>query len=145
LLLSEKGYTNKNLAEYLGIPSTVISDWKRGSTSYLKYVAELSDYFDVSADYILGRTPIRVGSKWDELVKQYQLCEDNKQSLINRLLGITQTDPDSEMYYQRVEVEEDMSMLLELVSMFDQLTLIGKSRLIAIAADELDKIKTTSR
>lgn len=144
LLLSEKGDTNKNLADYLGIPATVISDWKRGSTSYLKYIAQMSDYFGVSADFVLGRTPIRNDFKWGELVKQYQLCDDATQDLVNRLLSITTASQDEQIFLTRTATEEDMSMILELVSMFDQLTLIGKSRVIAIAADELDKLKKTS-
>jgi transcriptional regulator with XRE-family HTH domain len=143
ILLSEKGDTNKNLAEHLGIPATVISDWKRGSTSYLKYIAEMSDYFGVSADFLLCRTPIRSGAKWDELIKQYQLCDDDKQLLVDRLLGISRQGVDKSVYCTKVEIEEDMSMVVELISMFEQLSLIGKSRVIAIAADELDKIKTT--
>lgn len=142
-LLSEKGVTNRNLAEYLDIPPTVISDWKRGSTSYLKYVAELSDYFGVSADFILCRTPVRRGTKWDELIKQYQLCDDAKQSLVNRLLAIAPTNGESDMYCKKLDVEEDMSLILELISIFDKLTLIEKSRLLTIAADTLSKTKTT--
>lgn len=143
-LLAEKGVSNKEFATYLKIPPSLISDWKNGKiTSYQKYIVEISDYFGVSADYILCRTPIRSGSKWDELVKQYQLCDDDKLDLVDRLLGITRHTDDSMMYCTKVEVEEDMSMVVELVSMFEQLSLIGKSRIIAIAADELDKIKTT--
>ena len=145
LLLSENGFTNKSLAEYLGIPSSTISDWKSGkSDSYNKYIGGISEYFGVSADFVLGRTPIRSGTKWDELVKQYQLCDDDKLELVDRLLGITRHTDDGMMYCAKSEVEEDMTMILELVSMFDELSLIGKSRIIAIAADEMDKIKKTS-
>ena len=146
LLLTEKGLTNKDLSDYLGVPSSAISDWKSGKVnSYCKYIAEISEYFGVSADFILGRTSIRSGVKWDTLIKQYQLCDDDKQDLVDRLLGVTRHTEDSMMYCTKVDVEEDMSVLLELVNMFDQLSLVGKSRLIAIAADELDKIKMTSR
>ena len=141
-LMEEKQCTNKEFANYIGVTPSLICDWKTGrSTSCHKYIVEISRFFGVSADYILGKTPIRTGSKWDALIEQYQLCEDDKQSLVNRLLGLTRADADSEVYCQRAEVEEDMSMLLELVSMFDKLSIIGKSRLISIAADELDKIK----
>ena len=144
-LLMENKCTNKALAEFLDIPPSLISDWKNGkANSYHKYIAEISDYFGVSADYVLGRTPIRRGTKWDELVKQYQLCDDEKLDLVDRLLGITRHTNDSTLYCTRLAVEEDMTMILELISMFDKLSLIGKSRIIAIAADELDKIKKTS-
>ena len=141
-LIAEKKCTNKALAEYIGIQPSLISDWKNGnSTSYHKYITSISEYFDVSTEYVLGKTPIRSGNKWDALIEQYQLCEDDKQDLVNRLLGITRADGDSDVYCKRAESEEDMSMVLELISMFERLTIVGKSRLIAIAADELDKLK----
>lgn len=141
-LLSENGVSNKALAEYLSIQSSMISDWKSGKTSsYQKYIGEISEFFGVSADYILGRTPIRTGTKWDELIKQYQLCDDDKLELVDRLLGLTREYQDASTYCHRLATEEDMSTILQLISMFDQLSLIGKSRVIAVAADELDKIK----
>ena len=143
-LIAETKCTNKALAEFVGFPPSLISDWKKGTAnSYHKYIVGISEYFGVSADYLLGRTPIRSGSKWDELIKQYQLCDDDKLELVDRLLGITRNNGDSEMYCTKVEIEEDMSMVIELISMFEQLTLVGKSRIIATVADELDKIKTT--
>lgn len=145
-LILEKGYTNRSLADHLDIPPSLISDWKSGkSNSYFKYIAEMSDFFGVSADYLLGRTPVRAGVKWDDLIKQYQLCESDKQSLVDRLLGITHIDCDNSIYCSRAEVEEDMSMIVELVSMFDELNIVGKSRIISMVADELDKIKTTTK
>ena len=141
-LIEEKQCTNKALADYIGVKPSLICDWKSGrATSCHKYIVPISKFFGVSADYILGKTPIRTGSKWDALIEQYQLCDDDKQELVNRLLGLTRTDADSEIYCQRTDVEEDMTMLLELISMFEQLTIVGKSRVISIAADELDKMK----
>jgi transcriptional regulator with XRE-family HTH domain len=141
-LLSERGVSNKVFAEYLSIQPSMISDWKSGKTnSYNKYIGDISEFFGVSADYILGRTPIRSGSKWDELIMQYQLCDEINLQLVDRLLGLTRSELDGSSYCHRVDEEEDMSTILELVSMFDKLSLIGKSRVIAVAADELDKIK----
>ena len=141
-LLTENSLSNKTLADYLSIPSSVISEWKNGKTSsYQKYIGEISEFFGVSADYVLCRTPIRTGTKWDDLIKQYQLCDDDKLVLVDRLLGLTHSTHDNSLTYCRVAEEEDMSTILELISMFDKLSLIGKSRVIAVAADELDKIK----
>ena len=142
LLLQENGVSNKVLAEYLHIPPSVISDWKTGrATSYIKYIAEISEYFGVSADYVLCRTPIRTGAKWDALISQYRLCDADKLLMVDRLLGLTHSPDDNSLAYCKVDEEEDMSMILELVSMFDKLSIVGKSRVIAVAADELDKLK----
>ena len=142
LLLQEKGVSNKALADYLEIPPSVISDWKIGrANSYNKYIGGISEFFGVSADYVLGRTPIRTGYKWDDLITQYRLCETDKQLMVDRLLGITHSIHDNSLSFCKVDEEEDMSTIMELVSMFEKLSLVGKSRVIAVAADELDKIK----
>lgn len=41
--------------KYLGLSSSAISDWKTGkSTSYIKYLPKIADYFSVSADMIIN-------------------------------------------------------------------------------------------
>lgn len=145
-LLEERGLKNTDLTEHLGLKPTAVSEWKSGKmSSYQKYIVDISDFFDVSADYILGRTPLRNGVVWDDLVKQYQLCDPDKQALVDRLLGITHSTEDGSVRSVKLADEEDMTMVLELLSMFDKLNLVGKSRVIAAAADELDKKKTTSK
>ena len=139
-LLAEKGIKNSELTDYLGINATAVSEWKNGKmSSYRKYIAEISDFFEVSADYILGKTHLRNGVVWDDLVKQYQLCDPDKQELVNRLLSIRYSSENGQVEFVKLQDEEDMSMIMELLSMFDKLSIVGKSRVIATAADELDK------
>lgn len=55
-LLAEKGLTQKELTDYLGIEKSVFSAWKNGkSESYKKYIPEMSKYLGVSAGYLLGQ------------------------------------------------------------------------------------------
>ena len=138
-LLAEKNIANAELTSYLGCASSAVSEWKTGKIkTYQKYIVEIADYFDVSADYLLGRTDLRKGGEWDDLIKQYQLCDEDKKNLVNRLLGLTIIEKGVP---QRVELkdEDDMSAIMELLSVFDQLNLLGKSRVISVAATELDK------
>lgn len=47
----------KELADYLSIHPNVITNWLNGrNKSYRRYVKEIASYFDVSADYLLGKT-----------------------------------------------------------------------------------------
>ena len=47
----------KDIADILGIAQTVYSRYERGfQTIPLEHLITLSDYYDVSIDYILGRT-----------------------------------------------------------------------------------------
>ena len=45
------------LERELGLPKRTVNNWKRGlSETYLKMLPELSCYFNVSVDYLLGKT-----------------------------------------------------------------------------------------
>ena len=46
-----------DIAEFLGIQQTVYSRYERGFQNIpLEHLISLADYYDVSTDYILGRT-----------------------------------------------------------------------------------------
>lgn len=47
----------KELAQYLGVVPNVITNWKNGSSkSYRKYIHKIAEYYDVSVDYLMGKT-----------------------------------------------------------------------------------------
>lgn len=47
----------KNIAEILGISQTVYSRYERGfQTIPIEHLLKLADYYQVTTDYILGRT-----------------------------------------------------------------------------------------
>ena len=49
--------TQGDLSELLGVTKTQISDMERGkTTTTMARLYQLCDYFNVSADYLLGRT-----------------------------------------------------------------------------------------
>ncbi|MBE6576522.1 MAG: helix-turn-helix domain-containing protein [Ruminococcaceae bacterium] len=58
--LKEQKKTQKELCEYLGIEKTAFSDWKSGkSNSYKKYLPQISDFLNVSIDYLLDKETIK--------------------------------------------------------------------------------------
>ncbi|MDR1733355.1 MAG: helix-turn-helix domain-containing protein [Oscillospiraceae bacterium] len=58
-LRKQRGITQQVLARELGINQAAISQWERGRTSPDKKVlAKLSDYYQVSADVLLGRADV---------------------------------------------------------------------------------------
>jgi len=61
MFLIEKNNVNKNkLAVKTGISSGLISDWEFGRKSpSLKNAIKIADYFNVSLDYLVGRTDIK--------------------------------------------------------------------------------------
>ena len=60
LLRKQKGATQADLSELLGVTKTQISDIENGkTTTSLARLCQLCDYFEVSADYLLGRSDER--------------------------------------------------------------------------------------
>ena len=54
-LLSKQNKTQKELTDYLGVSKNAFTNWKNGSnTSYMKKLPEISKFFSVSIDYLLG-------------------------------------------------------------------------------------------
>lgn len=62
LLRKEKGISQRVAAEDLGISQALLSHYENGIREPgLAFVARACDYYSVSADYLLGRTPDREG------------------------------------------------------------------------------------
>lgn len=55
-LREEKGINQKQLAQEIGVAQSAVSQWESQTNEpKASYVKSLADYFDVSADYLLGR------------------------------------------------------------------------------------------
>lgn len=62
LLRKEKGVTQKKAAEELGISQALLSHYEKGIRECgLEFVVRVADYYDVSCDYLLGRSADRSG------------------------------------------------------------------------------------
>ena len=60
LLRKEKGLSQKSAAEQLGISQALLSHYEKGVRECgLDFVVRIADFYDVSTDYLLGRTPNR--------------------------------------------------------------------------------------
>lgn len=55
-LCKEKGLTPSAVVKELGISHGVITKWKNGTKPNLEVVVKLCDYFNVTADYLIGIT-----------------------------------------------------------------------------------------
>lgn len=63
-LREDEDLSQTQVAEMLGIQQTVYSRYERGfQTIPLQYLVVLADYYQVSADYILGRTNNKMVNK----------------------------------------------------------------------------------
>jgi transcriptional regulator with XRE-family HTH domain len=56
-VMQEKHITQKKLADYTGISTSAISDWKKkGTNPSVDKIVAISECLGVSVDYLLGRT-----------------------------------------------------------------------------------------
>ncbi len=62
LLRKERGITQKQAAQDLGVSQALLSHYEKGIRECgLDFVVRLADYYHVSCDYLLGRSPDRSG------------------------------------------------------------------------------------
>lgn len=84
-LFDNSGKTDADLEREIGIPAKKISQWNIGYTkSYNKYIPQISTYFHVSTDYLLGNTddPAPPGEKEKPAPKTVSgLCEKDQRLL----------------------------------------------------------------
>ena len=53
----DRGYTQKQIAEYLGISQNTYSQYEIGILNYpIDAIVKLADFYGVTTDYLLGRT-----------------------------------------------------------------------------------------
>lgn len=56
-LIGSKHGAKKELADAIGIPANVITDWRAGrNKSYPKYAPQIAEYYGVSLDWLSGLT-----------------------------------------------------------------------------------------
>lgn len=58
--LKLQGKKQTELADYIGVTSNVITDWKSGRIkSYSKYIFAIADFLNVSVEYLKGETDVK--------------------------------------------------------------------------------------
>lgn len=56
-LIEQSGVSNNKLLSDLKLPASAISEWKKGKAKpSVDALIKIADYFNVSVDYLLGRT-----------------------------------------------------------------------------------------
>lgn len=79
-LRTEKGLTQIELGEKVGINYSTLSDYERGNKTdpYISTLRTLANFFEVSIDYLIGESSIRDGELIERCQKVLkQLSEEN--------------------------------------------------------------------
>ncbi len=88
LLRKEKGISQKNAAKELGVSQSLLSHYEKGIRECgLLFVLKAAEYYDVSCDYLLGKSPEKKGTTISiEDLKEEQSEEKNGKSRTFKVL-----------------------------------------------------------
>lgn len=93
-LFTQTGKNDKELETIIGLPKGIIYNWKSGrSKNFEAYIPQISKYFHISADYLMGidtpKSPVEA-----EGIKKAPATEGEgeKDALIEAVRGITDKD-----------------------------------------------------
>lgn len=107
-LREKKGFTQKQLSEALYLSKTAVSQYENGThTPSIETLIKLADIFDVSIDYLLGRTSVPV--TFSALKKSFT-HEESVDDFISMLLSLDhhhRTDLIKQMEY--IKFHNDIS------------------------------------
>ncbi len=99
-LIEKSGKTDQELEKSMGLPRSIIYDWKHGrnKSSFKKYAGNFAEFFDVSADYLLGNTNNPQSSKHStdpqtlEFMRLFERLPSDKKSLALKVLKVFAED-----------------------------------------------------
>lgn len=95
LLCKENGLAKqgKEMIKLLNVSSGTIAGWEKGATPSVEYLIILSDRFNVSIDWLLGRSNIRNLDKQSEtLLSVFQSLDDEMSK--NRIIQVCMNEQD---------------------------------------------------
>ena len=93
-LLLEKGKSEKELTDYLGLPPGTMSKWKYyDSKLYLKYILEICNYLETDPDYLFLGNVIPKENKnlttvENEMIDLFRTINERQQKCILETLRI---------------------------------------------------------
>ena len=102
--MDKRGLTNYQLAKDLDIHPTTVANWLNGKEPRKSTVLQLSDYFHVTSDYLLGRI-------------EQEKPVINKDDELNRYLEELRTRPEMRMLFSvsegctKEEVEQAVKVI----------------------------------
>lgn len=88
LLRKEKGISQKKAAESLGISQSLLSHYEKGIRECgLSFVLKVAEFYDVSCDYLLGKTANRQGNIIT--MENLDIEEDEKKNFNSKTFKLT--------------------------------------------------------
>lgn len=120
VLLKKQNKKQKDLTDYLGLKKNAFTNWKNGHTeSYKKYLPQISKFFGVSIDYLLGVDE----SDSNTSNNNFFLRTPEEEQELNEYLEAVRTNPELRMMFSLTKnaKKEDVEKAVQIIK-----TLLGK-------------------
>ena len=92
-LLVINNVKQKDLAEYLGVPDNTISYFCNGKRMpNTEQIKKISDFFNVSSDYLLGISPVRTKDKDVQFICDYVHLNETSINLLHKWYSSSNTE-----------------------------------------------------
>jgi len=89
-LLKKKNIRQKELADFLGISTSIFTNWKyRNGNSYMKYLDKIAAFLDVSPAYLINGEKTgdnELTDREEKLLKVYRETDDESRRMIDCLI-----------------------------------------------------------
>lgn len=89
-LLEKKKIKQKELADYLGISTSIFTNWKyRNGSSYLNYLDRIAEFLNVSPSYLVTgekTSDNELTSREEKMLKIYRGIDEKSRQMIDSLI-----------------------------------------------------------
>lgn len=121
-LCEENNISKNQMLSNCGLKKSVVDNLKREKPSMpsAEKVAKIADYFNVSTDYLLGKTEVR---NYEETARKCMLRTPEEEQELNEYLEQVHNDPNLRMMFKLTKgaTKADVEKAVEIIK-----TLLGK-------------------
>lgn len=126
-IMEQKHLKQSDLANYIGVANSSVSDWKKkGSTPSADKIVKISEFLNVSIDYLLGRTDNKNGYS-------------NNSNSFNNGDNSTQAIGDCNNISTNISSSDKNNMYNDIIEHLDTLSKSDRFRAIADITDILEE------
>jgi transcriptional regulator with XRE-family HTH domain len=97
-LMDAKGIRQKDLADFLGVSSNAITQWKlQRSRSYMNYIDQIAEYFNVTTNDLIHSNKKEAFEYYlsqdeQQLVRGYRILKTNSKTAVLNLINTLSED-----------------------------------------------------
>lgn len=112
LLRVEKNLSQDELAKQVHITQTAVSQWEKGKTNPdMNTAKELAEFFEVTIDYLLGRSEERTYSYHASNIKDSQFVQGNGSVIIGSNFRISKEEAEILRIYRLLDVRDRAKLI----------------------------------